>query len=265
MSKSSVRTISVALAFLTTIFVSGAARAADEEIQIYNDDMDKPGQFGLDIHNNYVVSGRNPMDYAGEQASVHRYRMTPEWSYGVTPTIELGAYLPLTTLGPDGKFNVDGVKGRIKYIAPHTEDQKWFWGVNFELGEVAKHLDINPWNAELKGIAGMHSGPWELTFNANLDFVVSGPESTPATFDFDTKVAYSLSKDFAIGLESYNGAGDTRHFAEFSKSDQSIWATTYFNWKGLAFESGAGLGYGSNQDHWTLKTIVSVPIDGPLE
>jgi len=58
------------------------ARAADEEIQVYIDDMGAPGSFGLDVHNNYVFSGRSTrMDDPLAQDSLHRLRVTPEFSY----------------------------------------------------------------------------------------------------------------------------------------------------------------------------------------
>jgi len=66
-----------AAAAVLLMVTAGAARAADEEIQVYEDDLDKPGQFGLDTHINYVPAGERLFDYAGEQQSVDRVRITP--------------------------------------------------------------------------------------------------------------------------------------------------------------------------------------------
>lgn len=63
-----------------------AAYAADEEIQVYVDDMSDPGEIGLDTHVNYVFSGESTVsDYSGAQDSLHRLRVTPEFSYGTPP------------------------------------------------------------------------------------------------------------------------------------------------------------------------------------
>jgi len=113
---------------LLVVICSRAANAAPEEIQVYLDEMSDPGTFGLDVHNNYVVSGDPIADYTGEQQSVHRYRVTPELAYGVTRYLELGLYLPLATLDRDVRFHVDGVKVRVKFMAPRPSDQHWFWG-----------------------------------------------------------------------------------------------------------------------------------------
>ena len=246
---------------LTLAAVAGPALAADEEIQVYMDDMDKPGQFGLDVHNNYVFTGDGASDYAGEMSSLHRYRLTPEWSYGLTKDVELGLYLPLTTIDSAGHFEADGLKGRIKWIAPRPDDQTWFWGLNLEIGRVSHALDINPWNGELKGIWGMRRGRWTVAFNGNLDWAIAGPQIAPATLDFDTKVAYSLTKTFAVGFESYNGAGTFRQVGRFGSNDEALYGAVDTSLGKWDLNLGLGHGYGGARDGWVGKVIVSVPID----
>ena len=241
--------------------LAAPALAADEEIQVYMDEMSRPGQFGLDLHNNYVTSGDGAPDYAGGMSPLHRYRLTPEWSYGLSKDIELGLYLPLTTLDSSGHFEADGIKGRIKFIAPRPEGQPWFWGLNLEVGRVSHGLDINPWNAELKGIWGVRRGPWTLAFNLNLDWVVSGPQPSPASLDFDTKLSYRLAKDFGLGIESYNGLGTFKRFGRFGENDQAIYGVVDTGLGKWDLNLGVGHGYGSSRDSWTLKAIIGVPID----
>jgi len=250
------------LALMAGAAIARPALAADEEIQVYEDDLDKPGQFGLDLHNNYVASGDPGVDYPGGMSSLHRYRLTPEWSYGLTPDIELGAYLPLTTLDSQGHFEADGLKGRIKFIAPHPDSQTWYWGLNLEIGRVSHGLDDNPWNGELKGILGGRFGRWTVASNLNLDFKVAGPAPAPLSFDFDTKVSYALTKTFAVGFESYNGLGTTRQFGRLGKADQALYGAVDTSLGKWDFNLGLGHGYGSSADGWVLKAIISVPIDG---
>jgi hypothetical protein len=242
--------------------LAAPALAADEEIQVYMNEMNRPGQFGLDLHNNYVLSGDAGLDYLGQMSSLHRYRLTPEWSYGLSKDIELGLYLPLTTLDSSGHFAADGIKGRIKWIAPHSEGQTWFWGANLEIGRVSHALDENPWNGELKGIAGGRFGRWTVASNLNLDFKVSGPASAPASLDFDTKLSYALTKAFAIGVESYNGLGTFKDFGHFGAADQALYGVIDANLGKWDLNFGVGHGYGSSRDGWTVKAIIGVPIDG---
>jgi len=246
---------------LLVVICSRAANAAPEEIQVYLDEMRDPGTFGLDVHNNYVVSGDPIADYTGEQQSVHRYRVTPELAYGVTRYLELGLYLPLATLDRDVRFHVDGVKVRVKFIAPRTSDQHWFWGANFEIGGVDRELDINPFNAELKGILGFREGRWIAGFNLNLDFKVEGPASAPPSLELDTKLGYRVAEKVALGFESYNGAGETRSLVNFARAQQSTFAIVDASIGNWDLDLGIGVGYSTNPDEIIAKAIIGVPID----
>jgi hypothetical protein len=248
------------LAGLVVVAAAAQAHAADEEIQVYIDDMLAKGAFGLDVHVNDVVRGRLAnADYAGEQTSQDRVRVTPEWAYGLTPNIELGAYLPLMTFA-DGHGEFGGVKGRIKFIAPHKPGDGFFWGVNFELGRVRRDLDLNPWNAELKGIAGLHKGPWTLAENLNVDWAVSGPDKGPVSYQLATMVTRKIGDDFDVGFESYNTLGDAKRLGPLSVNDQQFFLIMD---KGLGkwdLNLGVGWGYGRPEDHMILKAIIGVPI-----
>jgi hypothetical protein len=254
-----VRPLPLGLA-LAAGLVGGVAHAAPEEIQVYMDEMSDPGHFGLDVHTNYVATGDRIDDYPGEQQSLNRVRVTPEFAYGLTPNIELGAYLPLATIDGQGLGGA-GAKLRVKFIAPKAEGQVWFWGADFEVGGVDRKLDINPFNAELKGIIGARVGRWALAFNANDDFKVAGPTSAPASLDLDAKVSYVLSKTFALGFETYNGAGAFRSLGRFDHSDQSSFVALDTRFGRWDLNLGVGAGYGANPDHLIVKAIVGVPID----
>jgi hypothetical protein len=248
-----------ALAVLLIGCAASPANAAPEEIQVYMDELNNPGEIGLNVHNNYVLSGHPGVNYQGEQPSLYRYRLTPEWSLGLTRSLELGVYLPLASF--DGsRMLVDGYKFRLKWLAPRASGQNWFWGANFEIGREDHRLDQNPWNAELKGIVGIRSGKWIAAANANFDFKVAGPVASPATLEIATKVTYAISKATALGIENYNGTGEVRHFGEFGSSEQSTYLTVDTALGEWAFNVGVGHGYGSNPDGWVAKAIVSVPL-----
>ncbi len=189
--------------------------------------------------------------------------MTPEFSYGLTKTVELGLYLPLATLDSTGRLGADGIKFRVKYIAPHDEQAGWFYGANFEIGRVDHKLDLNPYNAELKLIAGRHAGPWTVAVNGNIDFTVSGPQPAPASFDVDTKISRAVSATTSIGVETYNGAGDFRRLGTFGRSEQSTFAVLDTRFGRWDLNFGVGYAYGTSRDGMIVKAIVGVPIGRP--
>ena len=67
-----------------------------------------------------MLGPRAVPDYPGQQPSDHRFRFTPEFSYGLTPAVELGLYLLLANIDGRGHLTIDGVKARIKYSVPHA-------------------------------------------------------------------------------------------------------------------------------------------------
>jgi len=239
--------------------VVGRCLAAPEEIQVYMDEMNAPGEFGLDVHNNYVVSGSGGVDYPGAQAPRHVYRLTPEFSYGLTTNLELGAYV-LTSAASDGASAVDGQKLRIKFIASKAEEQAYFWGANFEVGRVAHRLDENPWNAELKGILGYREDRWTLAVNPNIDWKVSGPVPSPTTLDVDTKFSYDTDRGYQLGLENYNELGALRHPGHLGQQSQTLFAVVDTAVHGWDLNLGIGRGLTAVSDRWLLKAIVSVPL-----
>jgi hypothetical protein len=239
---------------------AGVARAADEEIQVYQDEMSKKGQFGLDVHLNYVAQNTAPLDYTGQQPSVYRTRITPEWAYGVTDHIELGLYLPLMTVQAN-RLSILGEKMRIKWIPTTPDKQGLFWGANFELGKVEKSLDINPWNAELKGIVGWRGDRWTVGFNTNIDWAVSGPEKAPASIQFATKVAYKVNEKLSLGVESYDGAGDFHTPLQFNGWGHQIYGVADASIGKWDLNLGVGYGYSGEPDSWTIKAVIGVPID----
>jgi hypothetical protein len=245
------------------VVLSGAlwacpAWAAPEEIQVYTNEINYPGQLGLELHTNDVLTGDSTPAYPGAQSDTGRIRLTPEWSYGLDDHFELGAYLPLTTLDDHGRYRVDGYKFRLKWLGQHTE-RGFYYGINYEIGREDYHLDQNPWNNEVKLIAGWEGDHWLIGSNVNFDFALSGPARTPPQVELDAKLGYKLKEDTLIGFETYNGAGTTARFGRFGSSEQSSF---------IAFDTklgskwdlnlGAGRGYGTNPDGWIVKMIVGV-------
>ena len=235
------------------------AHAAPEEIQVYLDEINRPGEVGLDVHINHVLSGDGSPDYPDAESSLHRLRITPEFSLGLTNTLELGAYLPLATVARDGVVRVDGFKFRLKYLAPH-KSTGFYWGANLELGKVSRRLDINPYNGELKLIGGWRNNRWIVGFNGNIDFVVSGPQQDPVTFELTSKLGYKVIPGLTLGIESYNGAGALRALGHFGSSEQTTFFAIDTHIGRFDINAGLGKGYGANTDSAVLKFTIGVPI-----
>jgi hypothetical protein len=237
---------------------AGAAFAAPEEVQVYMNEMGQPGEFGLDVHANYVLEGARTADYPGAQLARHTLRVTPEFSYGLTQSLELGAYI-LTSRDADGRYNVGGEKLRLKFIAPQDAGNPFFYGANLELGRVKYRLDENPWNGELKGIFGYKGKRWTAAVNLNLDFKVSGPAASPTSVELASKLAYEVSPGCQLGIESYNGLGEARRLGSLGQQEHTTYAVLDTAVRGWDLNLGVGRGYKAASDRWVLKAVVGVP------
>ncbi len=238
-------------------FVSVPADAAPEEIQVYLDDMTKPGYFGMDFHANYVLSGSDTPDYPGAQPPNHVYRLTPEFYYGVSKTLELGLYV-LSSVNAEHTAYLDGEKLRAKYIAPHDETQGGFWGVNLEIGKTNLRVSEDPWNAELKGIYGLRSGRWTVAVNPNFDWSLSGPAHNPVSFDIDTRLAYKTDAGYQIGVESYNELGPLSDVGRLNKLSQMLYGVIDTQVGKADLNAGIGRGLTTASDRWVFKLILGI-------
>jgi hypothetical protein len=228
--------------------------AAPEEIQVYMDDLSKPGQFGVDVHNNYVVSGDSAAPYLGGQAANHVYRLTPEFYYGVTDSVELGMYL-LSSREPGADPRLDGAKMRIKFVAPHDPEAGFYWGANLEIGRTVLRVSDVPWNAEFKGIFGYRDGLWTYAITPNIELPVS-TRGGPATSEIHSKIGYSTSKSTMLGLESYNELGPLSHAASPHEVSQVLYAALDQEFKRFDLNVGIGHGLTHASDSWVIKFII---------
>jgi len=238
---------------LAAVLGAPRVRAAPEEIQVYVDDMTTPGHFGLDVHNNYVFSGRELPEYPGEEPPAHVYRFTPEFYYGLSPQLELGLYL-LATRSAAGQTRFDGAKLRLKFIAPHDEAHGAFWGVNLEAGRTSDRVAEYPWNVELKGIYGYRTSRWLIAANLNLDRSLARADSTTA--ELDTKIACDVGHGVQLGGEFYDELGRASDPGPLPQLSQAAYAVLDTEIAGVELNAGLGWGLTHVADHVVLKFIV---------
>jgi hypothetical protein len=233
-----------------------AAFAADEEIQVYTDDATAPGQFGLDLHSNVALKGYTVPDYPGARPSNHVVRVTPEFYYGLAPGLELGAYL-LFARDVAGDLHGDGIKLRLKYIAPHNATDGAYWGANLEVGRSDLAVAERPWNYELKGLWGLRRGPWLWAVNVDIDGSVSS-HGGPAGLGLDLKVARDVGHETHVGFETYSDLGEVSSPGALRTRSHYVYAVADHDFRHFDLEVGLGRGLSGNADPWILKAIVGL-------
>ncbi len=188
------------------------ALAAPHEVNVFTDEMEGPGEIGVEMHIN-TARGRSVADYPGEIPPHKVLRVMPEIVFGLGRDWEAGLHLPMQR-DRDGKLHADGLRLRFKHMLPKKEGSAFFSGVNLEWGYDRPHLSEDRHNLELRGIAGWRTERWLVAVNPILAWVAKGAnKSGTPDFEGSVKVARQLREGLAVGIEHYAGFGRVGNFA----------------------------------------------------
>jgi hypothetical protein len=233
----------------------------EDEIQVYTDDINAPGEFHLELHLNTTLSGRTSSDYPGEITPAHAIRLTPEFSYGLTRDLEAGLYIP-TERAPGGSFYVAGPRARLKWLPIQTHDGKGlFAGLNFEVSDVAARFERDRRVLEVRPIIGWRNADWLIAANPTVDIALAGPDqSRPPDFMPSMKVARTVTNWVALGLEYYSDVGEVTQIDPWGLQTRMLFVAADVDSKPWIFNFGIGRGFGEKSDAWTVKFIFEIPL-----
>jgi hypothetical protein len=250
-------TIFLTMMFFVSAFVPFTARAGGaDEIQVYTDAINAPGAFGLELHGNYVPDGISQPAYQGDAPSQDSFRETSEFSYGLTKTWELGAYLPI--LVHKGDPHVEGGKLRVKFLDHAGENV--FYGINTEVGWVSKRSAPNYWNVELRPILGYRNNKWLAVVNPVLGWALSGKGAWQPGFEPSVKLGLNIGDGYMLGFEHYSDLGTFYDISPLNQQGQMTYLVVDTIRSGINFNLGVGHGWTQGSDNWTVKFIVGLPI-----
>jgi hypothetical protein len=245
---------------LIICLMSGAVFAAPDEIQVYTEELNNPGRFGLEQHLNYTVKGQQTPEYAGQMTSQHVLQVTPEFSYGLTKTLEAGLYMPFA-FTPDGNSYLNGLRVRLKYIAPRQDEERVFYGMNVEVGRVSYRTSDSISGMEVRPIIGYRDVRWLLSFNPILNMGLAGNISHQPQFEPALKATHSLIEGVRGGLEYYGSYGPLNHMLPGDQRGHSVYAVTDVEKNGFDVNFGIGRGFVNEGDKWVMKAIVALPLE----
>jgi len=232
-----------------------------DEIQVYDDEINSKGEQSLELHVNNTPRGVITPSYPGEVMNNSNTRITPEYAYGLGHDLEAGLYV--NTVVNNSTWNYAGAKVRLKWL-PYQEEQgdPIFAGVNIELSNTLPQYEQSRYNSEARFILGKHIDEWLFVINPIFDQQLSQPYVHQAP-DFNTAIRISreVAPDWAVGTEfysNYNQIG-TGPIA-LPNTQQLVFLKVYCDAGPLPFQAGIGKGFTNSSDTLTVMAIFSIPL-----
>ena len=246
---------SAAFLLLVPLVLSPLAHAETDEIQVYDAEINSPGQFNVTLHNNFTPIGRKLPDYPGGVVPNHTLNGVPEFAYGVKEWWELGAYLPVYSLTGAGHVLFDAVKLRSLFVVPHAEEKTIFYGINFELSYNEYHWDTTHMTGEMRFIVGGRWGHMDLIFNPIFDTKFDGVNALD--FAPAERLAYNISEVWAVALEHYWDYGRLNEPYSLDGQSQTLFFVVDIKGKTNQVEAGIGHGFTDASDDLVLKLMIA--------
>lgn len=235
------------------------AWAVPDEVQVYTEEMNIPGQLGVEQHVNYSLSGTQLPDYPGQLPTHHVVQFTPELAYGLTNNLEGGMYLPLA-FAPDGNSYLNGLRLRLKYIAPRQSDEKMFYGLNLEAGSNSLRISESSSEVEVRPIVGYRGAVWMMSFNPILNTGLADNVSHQPQFKPALKLAYRAHESVQTGLEYYGEYGALNNLSPMNQAVHTVYAVMDVETSAFDANFGVGHGFAYAPDAWAVKAIISLPL-----
>ncbi len=244
-------------------FDTQPVRAVDE-IQLYNAEIAEVGQFTIQHHFNYAFNGRKEPDFPGGLISHHALNATPEFAWGITEWFELGLYIPWA-IDADGRFLSNAAKIRTLFVTPNADKKSFFYGLNFEFDYTTPRFSETRFAMEIRPIIGWRNPQWEFIVNpiVDLGFGSRGDiDFVPAA-----RLARTISKDLAFGVEYYTALGRPGSFLPFEEQSHQLFAVVDFKIGDVDVDFGLGYGLTPGSDRFMAKTILTyaLPVAGKQE
>jgi hypothetical protein len=233
-----------------------SARAVDE-IQVYNAEIAKVGQWTFQLHNNYAFIGRKEPDFPGGLIPNHALQGTGEWAWGITDWWEMGFYTPYAVDQELTPYS-NAAKIRQLFVIPNAAEREFFYGVNFEFSYAMPQFSETRWNMEIRPIVGWRKGDYEFIINPIVDLGFGqngGAEFVPAA-----RFARKLGENLAVGVEYYTDLGPLQSWLPFNEQQHNVYAVVDF--KIGRFDVNAGVGYGltPGSDRLMYKMIIGTDL-----
>lgn len=252
--------LKLTISLLLVVAPSISYAVLQDEIQVYDDEINAKGESSLEIHANSTPRGVRTPSYPGEVMNNSGVRATPEFAYGLGHDLEAGLYISYVNY--NNQFQYAATKLRMKWLPIREEKgDNFFSGVNLEVANVQPQFDQSRYNSELRFIVGKHIDEWLISFNPIFDMPLSQPYVHQAPyFSTATRISREITPEIALGAEYYSNLNQLGQPINYQNTQQLGFLMMYYDGKPISFQTGVGKGFTNSTDSLTLKAILSFPL-----
>jgi hypothetical protein len=237
--------------------VSTISARANDEIQVYNAEIAKIGQWTFQLHSNYAFMGRKESDFPGGLIPNHALQGTGEWAYGITDWWEMGFYTPYAVDQNLTPYS-NAAKIRQLFVIPNAAEREFFYGVNFEISYAMPQFSDAQWNLEIRPIVGWRKGDYEFIINPIVDMGFG--QNGDSIFAPAARFARNLGENLAVGLEYYTDLGPLRNSPLFNEQQHNLYAVVDFKIGRFDVDLGVGYGLTPGSDRLMAKMIIGTEL-----
>jgi hypothetical protein len=233
-----------------------AGAQAGYEYEVYSTHIAAPRATTLELHTNFVQSGRREVD-EGVLPSHGAIRSSFEVSHGLTPWLEGSVYFVGAITREDGAEYV-GNRVRLTAVAPARWKLPFDLGISHEIGYVRPGFAENRWRYELSPIIGKSFGRIQLVLNPSIETGVGKGAEHEMELEPRGRISYGFGDEAAVSLEYYASLGPATSLEPRREQRHQVFATIQTELSDR-WEIGFGAGHGLTRE--TDRTVLSTKVE----
>jgi hypothetical protein len=263
------RAAALCVAFSTMILLvlPRSARALNDEIRVYTDEVTDPGEFEHENHFTTVPRLRGAAQ-SQDNGSLRGVIFNPELAYGLPGGVELegGFFVPALRSDDGSQWRIRP-QARISWIArPAQPGGDWFFGLNGEWAADPRTPSNAPSSALVRPILGWRDADWLAAANLTITRSLGGTDPVAPTLAPALKVVRTVIPGTGLGAEYYADLGrwgvtDREHphtrLLYLTVDQHNPWDLGH-PWD---LHLGVGRGLDAVSGGWTLKGTLQLPLD----
>lgn len=229
------------------------ASAAPNDIRVLTDDISATGTKNLEFQASIAKPSRN-----SPLSSELVFQGLAELAYGFAEHWEVSAQVPVTRL--NGAWHGSGINAELQYVAPHDDDDGFYWGARVELGYASPVGDKRSWQVEIRPVLGYRFSDWHFVLNPAVTTALTG-DDRKARFEPSAKVAYHLNKRNSVGTEYFIEAGPLSNILPRSQRRELAFLVLDSKIGKSDVSLGVGRGMTNPSDRLVVKFMISTALD----